>query len=94
MVRMILNKLPIALLYISFVHGCTINIHGSYEEFWDIGEKSDLEPWPIYLFNLILITNYTFTNEEFWQFWVYKEPIIFRSFLVFSFIKNNTIRVA
>tara|TARA_R110002012_G_scaffold263456_1_gene446293 strand:- start:133277 stop:136021 length:2745 start_codon:yes stop_codon:yes gene_type:complete len=87
----ILNKLPNGTI-IRSVRAVDDKIYtGSYEEFgyWKKSEFGTL----VYTSLTHLITNYTFTNEEFWQILSYKEAIIFRSFSSIYIYKNNAIKV-
>ncbi len=87
----ILNKLPNSTIIRSVkVVGDKIYT-GSYEEFgyWKKNEFGYLD----YTSLTYLITNYTFTNEEFWQILPYKDAILFRSFSTVYSYQNNRIKV-
>lgn len=64
---------------------------GSYEEFgyWKKNEFGFLD----YTSLTYLITDYKFTNEEFWQILPFKDAIVFRSFSTIYIYQNNKIEV-
>lgn len=87
----VLNKLPNGTI-IRSVQAVGDKIYtGSYEEFgyWEKNEFGSL----VYTSLTHLITNYTFTNEEFWQIIAWENAIIFRSFSTIYKYENTKITV-